>query len=96
MMDKKVFIAKRVAQMLKDGDVVNLGIGLPTMVANYVPTGMTVFFHSENGIVGLGPAPAEGTEDKDVFNAGGGFVTAVPGAKFLDSAESFGISAAGA
>ncbi|MBQ9535709.1 MAG: 3-oxoacid CoA-transferase subunit B [Clostridia bacterium] len=90
-MDNKVFIAKRVAQMLNDGDVVNLGIGLPTMVANYVPEGITVTFHSENGIMGLGPAPAEGQEDKDIFNAGGSPVTVLPGAKFLDSAESFGI-----
>ncbi len=90
-MDKKTFIVKRVAQDLKDGDVVNLGIGMPTMVANYVPKGMNVMFQSENGIMGLGPAPEEGKEDKDIFNAGGGYVTAVPGAKFLSSAESFGM-----
>lgn len=90
-MDKKVFIAKRVAKELRDGDVVNLGIGLPTMVADYVPDGINVTFQSENGIIGLGPAAQEGKEDKDVFNAGGGYVTAVPGAQFVNSADSFGV-----
>ena len=90
-MDKKVFIAKRVAKDLRDGDVVNLGIGLPTMVADYVPDGINVTFQSENGIIGLGPAAQEGKEDKDVFNAGGGYVTAVPGAQFVNSADSFGV-----
>lgn len=90
-MDNKEFIARRVAKELIDGDVVNLGIGLPTMVANYVPEGINVMFQSENGILGLGPAPREGEEDKDVFNAGGGLVTVVNGAKFLSSTESFGI-----
>lgn len=90
-MDKKVFIAKRVAKELKDGDVVNLGIGLPTMVADFVPDGINVTFQSENGIIGLGPAAQEGKEDKDVFNAGGGYVTAVPGAQFVNSADSFGV-----
>ncbi|HWS29907.1 MAG TPA: 3-oxoacid CoA-transferase subunit B [Clostridia bacterium] len=88
-MDAKVFIAKRVAQELRDGDVVNLGIGLPTLVANYVPEGITVIFQSENGILGLGPAPAPGKEDKDIRNAGGGCVTAIPGAQFVNSADSF-------
>lgn len=88
-MDSKVFIAKRVAQELKDGDVVNLGIGLPTMVANYVPEDITVMFQSENGILGLGPAPTPEMEDKDIRNAGGGCVTAVPGAQFVNSADSF-------
>lgn len=93
-MDKKqtqAFIAKRVAQELKDGDVVNLGIGLPTKVANYVPEDMDVTFQSENGFVGLGPAPEEGKEDKDIVNAGGQYVTIKEGGMFFDSATSFGI-----
>ena len=76
-LDKKQvreYIAKRVAQELKDGFVVNLGIGLPTLVANYVPADMDVVFQSENGIIGVGPAPEAGKEDKDMINAGGGFV----------------------
>ena len=87
----KEFIAKRVAQELKDGDVVNLGIGLPTAVANFVPEGVNVLFQSENGFVGLGPAPEEGKEDKDIVNAGGQPVTILPGGMFFDSATSFGI-----
>ena len=87
----KEFIAKRVAQELKDGDVVNLGIGLPTLVANFVPEGVNVLFQSENGFVGLGPAPEEGKEDKDIVNAGGQPVTILPGGMFFDSATSFGI-----
>lgn len=84
-------IAKRVAKELKDGDVVNLGIGLPTLVANYIPEGMDVTFQSENGFVGLGPAPAPGEEDKDLVNAGGQPVTINPGGAFFDSAMSFAI-----
>ena len=87
----KQFIAKRVAKELTDGDVVNLGIGLPTAVANYVPEGVNVLFQSENGFVGLGPAPAEGEEDKDIVDAGGQPVTILPGGTFFDSATSFGI-----
>jgi len=87
----KEFIAKRVAKELNDGDVVNLGIGLPTMVANFVPEGVNVLFQSENGFVGLGPAPEEGKEDKDIVNAGGQAVTILPGGAFFDSATSFGI-----
>ncbi|WP_026895759.1 CoA transferase subunit B [Clostridiisalibacter paucivorans] len=90
-MNVKELIAKRVAKELKDGDVVNLGIGLPTMVANYIPEGMDVTFQSENGFVGLGPAPEEGKEDKDLVNAGGLPVTIKAGGAFFDSAESFGI-----
>lgn len=93
-LDKKQvreYIAKRVAQELKDGYVVNLGIGLPTLVANYVPADMDVVFQSENGIIGVGPAPEPGKEDKDMTNAGGGFVTVLPGAQFFDSCTSFGI-----
>lgn len=84
-------IAKRVAKELKDGDVVNLGIGLPTLVANYIPEGMDVTFQSENGFVGLGPAPSPGEEDKDLVNAGGQPVTINPGGAFFDSAMSFAI-----
>lgn len=93
-MDKnqiKTFIAKRVAKELKDGDVVNLGIGLPTMVANYVPEGINVFFQSENGFIGLGPAPLEGNENPRIVNAGAQCVTILPGGVFFDSATSFGI-----
>ncbi len=90
-MDKKEFIARRVAKELKDGDVVNLGIGLPTMVANHVPENMNVFFQSENGFIGLGPAPEEGNEDPYIVNAGAQCVTILPGGVFFDSATSFGI-----
>ena len=84
-MDKKelqAFIARRVAKELKDGDVVNLGIGLPTLVANYVPEGVEVVFQSENGFVGLGAAPEPGEEDDDLVNAGGAHVTILPGGHF--------------
>lgn len=87
----KEFIAKRIAKELKDGDVVNLGIGLPTMVANYLPHGIDVVFQSENGFVGLGNAPEDGKEDKDIVNAGAQYVTINKGAAFFDSATSFGI-----
>jgi len=87
----KTFIAKRVAKELLDGSVVNLGIGLPTMVANFVPEGKTIFFQSENGFIGLGPAPAEGQADPNIVNAGGQPVTILPGGIFFDSAVSFGI-----
>lgn len=82
-------IAKRVAKELKDGDVVNLGIGMPTMVANYIPEGMDITFQSENGFLGLGPAPAEGKEDPMIVNAGGMPVTINPGGMFFDSSTSF-------
>lgn len=84
-------IAKRVAKELKDGDVVNLGIGLPTLVANYIPEDIDVTFQSENGFVGLGPAPEPGQEDKDLVNAGGQPVTIKPGGAFFDSSMSFAI-----
>ena len=88
---KKVLIGKRIAKELKDGDFVNLGIGLPTEVANHIPAGMVVFFQSENGIIGVGPAPAVGNEDPEMINAGGGFITGNPGCAFIDSAMSFAI-----
>lgn len=90
-MDAKSIIAKRVAKELKDGDVVNLGIGLPTMVSNYIPDDIDVTFQSENGFIGTGPAPEPGKEDPDLVNAGSQPVTVLPGAAFFDSSTSFGI-----
>lgn len=90
-MDIKEIIARRVAKELNDGDVVNLGIGLPTMVANYVPDNIDVTFQSENGFVGLGPTPKEGQEDKNISNAGGIPSTIKIGGAFFDSSVSFGI-----
>ena len=91
MGDIKEIIAKRVAKELKDGDVVNLGIGLPTMVANLLPEGVEIILQSENGIMGMGPAPASGNENVDIVNAGAQHVTVKTGAMFFDSATSFGI-----
>jgi 3-oxoacid CoA-transferase B subunit len=82
-------IARRVARELKDGFVVNLGIGLPTLVANYVEPGREIVFQSENGILGMGPHPPAGEEDPDLINAGGGFVSLVTGGAFFDSVTSF-------
>lgn len=87
----KEIIAKRVAQELKDGQLVNLGIGLPTLVANYIPEGMHITFQSENGMVGMGPAAAAGAEDMDITNAGGQYVTILPHGAFFDSATSFAL-----
>jgi len=82
-------IAKRAAMELKDGDVVNLGIGLPTLIPNYLPEGIHVTLQSENGLLGMGPAPAAGEEDINLVNAGGSYITAMPGAYSFDSATSF-------
>ncbi len=90
-MDPKILIAKRIALELKDGDLVNLGIGIPTLVADYIPQGVKVLFQSENGIIGMGPFPEEGTENPDLTNAGAVNVSALPGASCFDSATSFGI-----
>jgi acetate CoA/acetoacetate CoA-transferase beta subunit len=90
MNDKEV-IARRVAKELKDGDRVNLGIGLPTLVVQYLPPSLQVFFHSENGIIGMSPLPGEGFEDINLTDAGGRPVGALPGACAFDSAFSFGL-----
>ena len=90
-MDAKELIARRVAQELRDGTLVNLGIGLPTMVAHYVPEGMLVAFQSENGIIGFGSRPPDGMEDPNLTDAGGGFISALPGAYAFDSATSFAL-----
>jgi acetate CoA/acetoacetate CoA-transferase beta subunit len=90
-MDAQTIIAKRIAQELRDGMLVNLGIGIPTLVANYVPKGIHVFFQSENGLIGTGPVPQEGLAQARLTDAGGRPVTALPGAAAFDSAMSFGL-----
>jgi acetate CoA/acetoacetate CoA-transferase beta subunit len=90
-MDAKEIIARRVAKEIKPDMLVNLGIGLPSLVANYLPKDIHVFFQAENGVIGLGARPPEGMEDPDLTDAGGGFVMAMPGAASIDSAMSFGL-----
>ena len=90
MLDKNG-IAKRIAQEVKDGYYVNLGIGIPTLVANYIPEGINVVLQSENGLLGMGPFPEEGKEDADFINAGKQTITTLPGSVFFDSAISFGM-----
>ena len=89
--DKREIIVRRIAKELKDGEIVNLGIGMPTMVANYIPEGVHIILQSENGFLNIGPAPQKGEHDPDLINAGNQFVTVLPGGCFFDSATSFGI-----
>ena len=90
-MNSRELITRRIARELRNGDLVNLGIGMPTLVANYIPEGVEVILQSENGFIGMGPTPPPGQEDKDLTNAGAQFVTVLPGGAFFDSSMSFTI-----